>query len=366
MALDLSEIFDATSINRRLQLFLISTENREEFYLLLASFVRDGIPVNEAVAAMDIEFKKCKDPRALLTSQILLKLRGGGDGRAAFTVGQALSGLIPTMEAITIDAGESGGDLASGFERAADLARNSARILSVIRTAMAYPLILFLMIGGVFWMMKTKFIPAMKQMAPVDVWPASAQRLAWVSDNTLFIYGGIVGAILAVLIVFQLTKRGWCGRARDFFDRKVFPWSIARKISAASILSSIASLMRMGVPLNDALDRMDRASSDWERDHFARIRSRMKSGGREGESISLDLFDQDERWKIILYGSLVDFSSAMEKMSRAIMERVIKKVENAFGLIRNAMLVIVGALILWVYGSFMAVTLAARAASQVS
>lgn len=366
MNIELSAIFDASALKQKFQHFQISTEMREEFYLLLASFVRDGIPVNEAVSAMDVEFKKCGDPRSLLTSQILLRLRGGGGGRAVFTIGQALSDLVPSMEAITIDAGESGGDLASGFERAAELSSNNAKILSVIKTAMIYPSILFAMVGVILWMMKVKFIPAMLSVAPVEVWPASARYLYWVSERTVFIYGAVIGLILFVTLSFKASRGAWTGAIRDQFDRRAFPWNMGRRISAASILASIASLMKMGVPLNDALDRMDRAASDWERDHFSRIRSRMKLGDREGEAISADLFDQDERWKIILYGNLVDFSSAMEKMARAIMLRVIKNVENTFNAIRNIMLVVVGVLILWVYGSFMSVTLAARAASQMS
>lgn len=364
MAMDFSELFDSSALERKFKLIQISSAKREEFYLLLASFVKDGIPVKEALESMDVELKECKDARSLLTSSILLELRGGGQ-KASFTVGQALSGLVPTMEAITIDAGESGGDLASGFERAAELSRNNSKIKSTVKSALTYPAILFVMIGFALWMMKTQFIPAMRGMAPVEIWPASAQRLAVVSDNTEFIFGGIVLAIASILVTFVFTKSAWIGSQRDFFDKHIFPWSISRSISAASILASIASLMRMGVPLNDALDRMERAASLWESSHFMRIRARMKLGQREGEAISEDLFDRDERWKIILYGNLVDFSSAMEKMSKSIMERVIANVEITFGIIRNIMLFAVGGLVLWMYGSFMSVTMAARSASQV-
>lgn len=328
--------------------------------MLLGNFISDGIPFFDAIQEMDEQFKKAKDARREITSTVIRRMRGGEKEKNFFTLGQALSGIVPSTEAMTIDAGEQAADLAGGLRRAAALSQNASRIRKTIRSELTYPIFLLALLLVLLFMVSTSVLPVLGEIAPREHWPIHARALGAVADKTVWIAGGILFLVLGIGGWFAASKGRWTGEMRNIFDRYVFPWNLNRRITGAMFMSSVSALLRMGMPLSQALDRLSEISSAWERKHFAAIKSRMRKGMREGEAIAGPLFDADIRWQIILYGRLTDFSGGLERMAERVTERVIDQTAKSFGFFRILMLIGVAGMIVWVYSSFLAVTMAAR------
>ena len=344
-----------------LKKFQISATARQEFYELMGNFISDGIPFFDALQNVDKQFVIANDPRKWLTTTAIRRMRGG-EKQMAFSFGHALQGMVPPIEAMTIDAGEQSGDMTGALMRAATIAKNASRIKKVIWGELAYPVFLVILMCALLIMLSTVVMPVFEQIASRERWPTAARLLGGLADHavlviilSLLLVGGWIGAFIA-------TKDRWVGETRDKFDRFIFPWNMHRRIASALIMSSIAALMRMGVPISTALDKLGETSGAWARNHFGRVKNKMRKGAREGDALAGDLFDKGIRWQIILYGQLTDFSGGLERLSERLTEAIIEKTKSVFGLIRTLAMVAVAIMIVWVYGSFMLVTMAARSA----
>ena len=95
------------------------TTARLEWYLAMARLSRDGVPVFDAVQTLQREFETIGHPLAPLLREVMLSLRGeearvprqasrGAFGRRR-TLGLELQGLVPTDEAMLIEAADLSG-----------------------------------------------------------------------------------------------------------------------------------------------------------------------------------------------------------------------------------------------------------------
>jgi len=109
----------ATEVSQRMRL---NSQRRSDFYELLGNFVADGLPLYDALSAIDEQYRKTKEPMAFLSTLALLRMRGGQGGKA-YTFGQAIHGYVPVVEAMAISSGEEAGSPAEGLHRAAQIAR---------------------------------------------------------------------------------------------------------------------------------------------------------------------------------------------------------------------------------------------------
>lgn len=335
-----------------------NTQQRADFYELLAGFTVDGIPTFEALVEIDRQYRRFGNPMAVLTSRIVRRMRGA-DGRVHSFSG-ALNGLVPVIEAVAVSSGEDAGDVADGLRRAAGIARINQEISQTIHRELAYPIALLLMLAALLVVVSTHVVPAMAEVLPEALWPSSARLVAALSRATPWLLGG--GAILlgGGAIAFLALRSRWTGPLREWLDRRVFPWSLHRRTSGALILASLATLIRIGIPFSHALEKLTESGGAWERAHLARIRSRLRRGEREGEALATPLFDDDLRWQIQLYGQMSRFSEALDAFSTRSLGLVQARIRRSFAVLRTLLLITVAATIFWIYSAFLAITLTAR------
>jgi len=344
---------------RWLQLRLTS-ERRADFYELLGHFVSDGLPLFVALGEIDRQYQRAGEPMQYVTKAVLLRMRGE-QGRA-HTFGSALADYVPVVEALAVGSGEEAGDLARGLYRAASVCRSNGQIVRTMREELAYPVFLVLLLVVLLISISTYVVPMLASVMPVQRWPWSARMMAALADATPWLLSVGMLVLAGGTAFFLLARSRWIMPMRLWLDRYVFPWSLHRRITGALLMAAVATLMRIGIPFSRALERLGEASGPWERLHLQRIRARLRRGEREGAALATDLFDDEVRWQIELYGRMTHFSEGLEKLAARAIAQTQASIRQSFGMLRVLLMVGIALMIAWTYTAFLAITLAARSA----
>jgi len=336
----------------------ISASQRHQFYTLLGRFLEDGIPLYDGLHAMDRQYRNHRHPLSRLTGQALRRLRGEGSG--PISLGDAFADLIPKEEQLAISSGEDAGQIATGLASAARISAHAASIRQIIRTEMAYPAFLLVLLSALLLGIGQLFIPVLEQVLPVENWPQDARRLLQLTHLGELLVPASLITLGLVMAGFQFSRHRLVGSLRDWLDLYVLPWSLQRRISGALILSYVASLIGSGIPLSQALERLEQGSSPWQRDHVNRIRTRLRLGRAEGEALAIPLFDEQLRWQIELYAQLSSFAHGLQSLADHLISITRERIARTFLVIRYLLMLVITALIAWIYLIFVSVTMVAR------
>lgn len=344
--------------NLKIRLPVWSVARRREFYTMASGFISDGKPVFDTLQVFEERWRTVRDSRAETIAQMMADMRGR-NGKA-LRMGQAVGKWAPSTEAMAIDAGEQSGDIAEGLRMAARLADTQARVQTTLIGEMIYPGFLLLMFVALLFMLKTVVIPVFVEIAPRAKWPPSAYYMGLLAENAGLLTGLLIGSIVGIGIAFKMTRGRWVGETREFFDQWIPPWSIGRRITSAVMMSCFASFIKAGVPFSSILSQLSVTASDWEKQHLGRMRSQMRKGVRDGDAMAGSLFDEDIRWEIGVYGGMTNFGTALGSLSERVTTSVIARIQQFTAILRTLIMILVAGMIIWVYGSFFAITMAAK------
>lgn len=336
---------------------------RLEFYDIMAGFVADGKPVFETLQMLQERWQRIKDPRARLAARMLAEMRGKNAQQRALRFAEAVAIVATPVEAMAVEAGESSGDTAAGLRMAASITREQGKIASALKSELAYPAFLFALVLGLLYLLRSAVIPVFDEIMPRHSWPPSARALGWLADNAGFISLSAVGALAGLALVFGLSAGRWTGSLRAVFDRLIPPWSLYRQMAAATQLACFAAFIQAGVPFSQIIDNLMRTASRWQREHLQRMKLKMRRGATDAQALASELFDEATRWEIEVYGGMSGFAQALGSISRRMTERTIALVKSASGLVRTLAMFGVAGMIIWVYGTFFTIVMAARNAA---
>jgi type II secretory pathway component PulF len=335
-----------------------TAEVRADAYELLAGFTHDGLPSFEALQALDRYYARAGHPMHPVTREWLARMRGARG--LAMPLGRAAQGLVPAIESVALASGEDAGDIAAGLRRAASIARAQQRLGAALKEHLAYPLFLLALLGALLVGLGTHVVPVLEEIAPAGIWPPSAQAMAALGRATPWLLPALGLLACALAVAYGWSRDRWTGRWRDRADRWLFPYTLHRRLSAALLLSSLASLLAIGVPFATALQGLSEAGGPWQRWQLQRIAQRLRRGEGEGEALAGPLLDPELRWQVALYGRMTRFAQALENFAERSMAYTLARVSAAFAVIRTLLLLTVAAAIFWVYSAFVALTLLAR------
>lgn len=331
---------------------------RQEFYTLIADFIHDGVGVHEAIDEVHQRYAEKKDPRRHITQRILDDQRGA-HGKVK-GLGASLAMWVPATESMVIEAGERSAGVEDGLRMASTIAQVQHSIKTTVISKLTYPGVLLLMLGAFLLAINAFLIPVFEELSPREKWPTAPALLGHLADSAFLIVGVVFGLLGGVLFSFVSTKGRWVGRVRDFFDARIAPWSIYRRMTGAILMSIFALLTQAGVPFSQTLAYMEAIASDWLADHLMRMKSSMRRGASSGEAIASVLFDEGVRWKISVYGRRSNFSTALESLSKEVQLRTIERITRAAGIMRGFVYILITVMFGWVYASFLTLSFAAR------
>jgi type II secretory pathway component PulF len=354
-----------------LQKLLISSKEREDWYRALSKTTGEGFPIMDVLERMNHEFKKTRHPLSPLCDTLIFRLRGGGpnskhnrDGRR--TLGTELHGLVPEDEAMLVQAGVLSGRVESGLLNAANFVSTQRELSASVLSSMMKPFgyLAALVILLIFF--SVNLLPKFEAGRPRAAWPPEAQVLGLVADNIGWIAGGMVGFAIASVAFIVFVAPRWFGESRDWFDLRIFPFTIMSSLSGANFLTSMSGYISAGTPINDAVKNIASSATPYLRYQCDKFMNATQNGKRPEEAlVQLSIIQPKFHWIISVYGLSGDSSAAYQSISVEMVKETQKFIRQLFDvLIGNVLLFFVGAMLFWIYISMFGI--ADSAAKRVS
>ena len=216
-------------------------------------------------------------------------------------VARVLEGLIPALETNTMRAavarvappgeamvfeGFGRVEAVSVFRAAARIAEVQDRVGVALRTHLAGPVFLVLVVFLMVYAAGEWFVPALEDMAPVEEWPRASRWAAIVAvgfkEHALL----IVGSFAALAVVVGWLARNWTGRGRAAADG-FFPFSIVRLVVGLSFVLTVVEAMRAGLELDARLFKaLGSGGTRYTRHRIKTIGEAMERGDRFGQAMA--------------------------------------------------------------------------------
>ena len=216
-------------------------------------------------------------------------------------VGRVVEGLIPALETNEIRAavsrvappaeamvfqGFGGVEAPAVFRAAARIAQVQDKVALALRTHLAGPAFLMLVIMLMLYAAGQWFVPALEDMAPVEEWPIASRIAAGVAVAFKERVPEIGVGLVVVSGVVGWLARSWTGRGRAVADR-FFPFSIVRLVTGLSFTLTVVESMRAGLELDARLFReLASGGTRYARHRIRAIGEAMERGDRFGQAMA--------------------------------------------------------------------------------
>ena len=220
----------------------------------LATLLGAGIPL---VPSFGVLLTQTKNP---VLTKILAQVRSDiNEGKSLTASLEAFPRVFPPFYINMVKAGEASGTLNLVLERLADFSEGQQALLSKIRSALAYPLVMGLVGTLVIFLLMTFVVPriteifsGMKQTLPVItlilIGVSSFLKSFW--WLILFVAAAGAAAFKYFISATQSGRRFW-----DAVRLRAPVWGgVNRKIAIARFTRTLATLLQSGVPLLAAMD----------------------------------------------------------------------------------------------------------------
>lgn len=255
----------------------------------------------------------------------------------------ALKGFVPSEEIMLIDAGEASGRLAESFRAALASQSADAEMRGAMAGAMLQPIFNFIglvvssvALGKMLW-------PELMATFAEEYWPSWCLPLIksnmWLADNW-----SVLTLIILLLPLYYYTLPRWYGRSRQIADH-IAPWSLYRDRNASRLLVIVAGLIRAGMKVDDALERVRKSSSPYMRWHLAVMLKRLQVHSNEPiKAFETGLFSRPilDRLADAMRTRAPD--EALSLMGERSLQAIIKLVKNSAAFANSICMLIIGLL----------------------
>jgi general secretion pathway protein F len=267
---------------RKLARGRVSTEDVAILTRQLATLLHAGVTLVESLAAMVDQVEKEQLKRIL--SDVKQKVNEGSALADALQVHVKIFGpLYINM----IRAGEASGALDAVLVRLAEFTEGQAKLKQKIVGTMIYPLIMMVIGGGVLVLLMTVVVPKVTKIfndMKVTL-PWMTRLLIWSSDLMQNWWFVIVPTVVGGAVAFVFWTRSEVGR--PVWDRIVLKVPVfgplVRMLAVARFSRTLATLLKAGVPLLNALDIVKNVVTN---SVMSNVIDKARDSIREGESIA--------------------------------------------------------------------------------
>ncbi len=327
----------------------INTDDIAVMTRQLATLLKAGVSLVEALSAMVDQVEKEKLKRIL--SDVKQRVNEGSSlGDALNTHVKVFGPLFVNM----IRAGESSGALDAVLLRLAEFTEGQARLRQKIVGTMIYPAIMLVIGGGVLIMLMTVVVPKVtKIFDDMKVNLPWTTKLLIASSNFLQDYWFFVvpAFILGAVLFFR-----WTGseKGKPVWDKIVLRVPVfgplIRQLSVARFARTLATLLKSGVPLLNALDIVKNVITN---STMSAVIDTARDAIREGESIANPLKKSGEFPPLVYHMvGIGERSGQLEDMLLNVADSYESSVNVRIGaltaLLEPMMIVLMGAVIAFV------------------
>lgn len=327
-----------------------STAERAEIYQQVALFLGDGVRMELALEDMaNIRRErggKFMNKKADFLESLLDGLRSLGN----FSSALENSGNPP--ETSLIKAGEDAGRLKETLESAADGILAGKEMVSVIRAALMYPVVLFFALLGVLWFSAAFIAPELEHSVKGIIWTGQS---AFYFSVGKFVNSYKILIIFVVIFLFGIfirwTLPNWTGAGRMALDRFP-PWSLYRLLHGVQFMSGLATMMSAGIPMAQAIWNLSDGSPAYVRDRLDTILFHIRQGktsfGEALHAAGQDFPDPEIVDAMRVYARMANFQQLLESSSDKWLNIAVKSAKKQAKILNNLSLAIGGVVLMWI------------------
>lgn len=320
-----------------------------------ASILKAGVNVINALEMLSEQTENEKMKEAIK------KLQSGVEKGSTLSDTMRLErDVFPDLLISMTAAGEASGSLEISIERMAIQFEKEAKLKALVKKAMMYPIVLFVVAIGVMVLMLVYVIPQFEDMfeqigSELPIYTKVIISISEFIQNRWYILAAIV---LAVILSYKMYCKTESGRRKTDAIKLKLPifGTIAKKTACARFSRTLATLLKSGMPLMDALDIV---ANTMENVVFKEALLKAKNG----VALGFDLSGQLKATKIfpamvIHMVSIGEETGNMEEMLNNVANYYDEEVETSTGQITALMepviivimALIVAVLVLAIYG----------------
>ena len=263
---------------------------------------------------------------------------------------EATRGWVPAEETLLLTSGNMS-SLVVALENVSRIIVANKRISGAVFGAIAYPLLLLVLVIGIIIMVGIYLVPPLAEVAGDSmVWTGGAATLIWVS-NLASKYWHIVAIIFVasgVLVWWSLPR--WAGRIRAAFD-KIPPWNIYKIRLSVGWMMSLAAMVSSGVAIPDAMRMLADNSNRYLRKILDETLRYIANGDNLGDALQntgMDFPNQELIGDLTIYADMNDFDSNLNQISNDYLENSVKKIESVSNVLNSVGILLITAVIAWV------------------
>ncbi len=292
---------------------------RSRLYRKLAAMTRHNLGIVMAVSSIQSRMHKRNHLACPILDHALARLKAGQKLNVAFAED------IPGEEAMLMRGGELSGNLPETLELAASIIDARQKIVSGVREALGYPVLLMSMLLLLLFVVSHHVVPQLALINDPANWRGGARMLYLVASFVNSGPGVVCIIFPAILLVVAIaTMRHWTGPLRVLCDR-IPPWSFYRLINGCVWLFTLATLLQANVQISHALDTMlDMSStSPWLKERIRAIKSRLQLGKSFGQALDEaghDFPDREIIDDLLVYSTLPGFEQRLHLIAEEWLE----------------------------------------------
>lgn len=320
-----------------------NARQRGQFYADMASFMDAGIPPFKALEQMAIiaERRRLKSLAAIYR-RVLRRLNAGQD------VAAALAPELPREEAAPLVSAAKAGNsvLESAFRETSKLLDRKAAVLRKLRGALISSSGGLLAILSVIVMMMTVVVPQLEASLPPEAQQMMGfARYYFAFGHAFLAYGPVAGALAFALGAWAWWSlpRWFVARPywrRDWCDRHLMPWTLYVRTQAAMFLSTIASMLRSGVPLRDVLESMRPFATPWMRFHLRGMLRGLTAGHEEVQVLSASFLPRETADRLSVYALIPDLTAVLGRLAEDNFLIYEKRIDGVAAVLRTVTLLV--------------------------
>jgi type IV pilus assembly protein PilC len=247
-----------------------------------------------------------------------------------------------------IRAGESGGSLDKTLSDLADTIEKQVELRGKIRSALTYPIAVLGLVGCILAAMLLFIVPIFKNMYGELGGTLPAPTLLLIDISNICVKGApflVVGVVIAVILYKRWVKTPAGRMARDTIALRVPIFGgLIRKTAMARFSSTLASLLRSGVPV---LESLEITSDTVGNSVVAKGVHAIADGAKRGESLTRPLQDHPVFPPMVAQMMAVGeetgaIDSLLMKVARFYEDEVQRTVDTLTSLLEPLLIVVLG------------------------
>lgn len=325
----------------------LSGKFRIEIYSQLATFIEDGFTPFETAKVLAIEYGnesggRPRDDRARVYRFIAKRLTQG------HSMAQALKGAVPNTDLYVIEAAEKVGSLDEGFNRLIYLSEKSGELTKKV-LQLFKPAGMVVFVFSILYGFATSVLPDFTTMIDQNEQGAATTSLIATGiflENYIFLIVGIFAAY-AIISYALLDRLSHPFRDR-ILSRYVPPFNFYQLFSANSFLLTLGTMMKSGIRLKDSLSMIKSLSGNYLSDHIEEMELRLTNGAKEGHALATDLFDDDSKRLLRVYGRTEQFEQKMQQIAQRSLEAALKRVDKIVAVAGLIIKILSAGVLVWI------------------